>query len=183
MAAGRVGSGSVPSSGSDRPTRVGEGRYGDAPRSSTTEPPAPRPVIRWIARVVTIGVLVIFGTAVFSTIEAWPVTSFRLFSATRTDRSTSLHLEAVEKDGTRRAVEPDVHHPFVVRTKAQFSRLSRIPEAERRAKALAWLDAAGIDPDDVTAVVVRRRSAVLDKRTGASRDEKWRDVLTIRLDR
>ena len=39
------------------------------------------------------------------------------------------------------------------------------------------------DPDDVTAVVVRRRSAVLDKRTGASRDEKWRDVLTIRLDR
>lgn len=132
----------------------------DRPASATPTPGPSRPATRWVARGVTIGVLVVFAFAAWNTVEAWPITSFRLFSQVRTANASSTTLVAIDADGDAHPVEADPDHPFVPRTKHEYPLLRDATPARAHAMVDAWLRAAGMDPDDFVAVELRRKSLV-----------------------
>lgn len=122
---------------------------------------------RWRARVVTYGLVVVLAGAVWTQTEAWPVTSYRLFSAVRTGTSASLELVAVGADGEPRPVR--VTGGAVAGTRHQYRELPGLPEAERRERVEAWLRVAGVDPATLVEVRLERVIRALDPEGGPSR--------------
>ncbi|MCB0977125.1 MAG: hypothetical protein KDB02_06660 [Acidimicrobiales bacterium] len=122
---------------------------------------------RWKARAVTYGLLFIVSFAVLSNTEAWPVTSYRLFSFVRTGHTSSLELVAVGTDGSTRPVR--IPKGVSAATRSRFPELRTMSPGERRRMVRAWLDVAGIEPDHVAVVRLVRVTRSLDLSDGTSR--------------
>lgn len=120
----------------------------------------------------------VFAIAALDTVEAWPVTSFRLFSHVRTDTSVSTTLVAIDATGDAHMVRADSAHGFVTRTASQYSRLRTVAPDRARAMVDAWLESAGMDPADYVAVELRRKQVRLhaDRAAPTVIDERttWR---------
>ena len=123
---------------------------------------------RWLARVVTYGMVGLLAWAALSTVEAWPVTSYRLFSAVRTDRSVTLELVAIATSGERQVVSLG-RGQLLSTTRHQFMLLRREPDAERERKVRAWLELADIDASTVSRVDLERVERRLDPHGGPSK--------------
>ncbi|MHA7135622.1 hypothetical protein [Oerskovia turbata] len=107
------------------------------------------------ARLVAYGVvLTLLATAAVEA-EIWPLTAYRLFSTARTDTITSLDLVASTADGDVVVRPADDAEPLVTTTR-QYGDLAAASPHERRTMVGAWLDLAGIDPADVSAVRLER---------------------------
>jgi hypothetical protein len=116
---------------------------------------------RTLARRVTVGTIVVLLLVALSGLEAWPLTSFRLFSNVRTGTTSGYALMVVAPDGTS---EP-IHLPgnqVLSTTTHQYADLAHESPATQRAKVRAWLDAAGVDPSDVAAVELVRTTRTPD---------------------
>ncbi|MEO6629671.1 MAG: hypothetical protein ABIP03_14020 [Aquihabitans sp.] len=120
---------------------------------------------RSLARVVTYGMVALLAWAAVSSVEAWPITSYRLFSAVRTDRSVSLELVAVTMGGKRQVVSLG-HGQLLATTRHQFMLLRQDPDAERQRKVRAWLRLADIDAATVEQVDLERVERRLDPHGG-----------------
>ena len=110
---------------------------------------------RTLARRVTVGTIVALLLVALSGLEAWPLTSFRLFSTVRTGTTTSYQLVAVAPDGTPTPVRLPGNQVLST-TGHQYPDLPHESAQTQRAKVRAWLDAAGIDASDVAAVELVR---------------------------
>ncbi|MBT0993670.1 hypothetical protein KIN34_05145 [Cellulomonas sp. DKR-3] len=119
---------------------------------------------RRVARWVTFGTLAVILLGAAAEAEVWPVTAFRLFSTVRTADGVATTLVAVASDGTQVPV-PMPTSEVLAPTSHQLARLAHDPEPERRAKVEAWLELAGLDPADYTAVAVHRRPWTMDAST------------------
>lgn len=114
----------------------------------------------WRARVVTYGLVALLAFAVWTGTEAWPVTSYRLFSSVRTDKSVSLELVAVAPDGTTRTVR--FSGGAVAATSHRYRDLVGATPAEQRRLVDAWLSLSGIDRGEVKVVRLERVARRLD---------------------
>lgn len=123
---------------------------------------------RWLARVVTYGMVGVLAWAGLSTVEAWPVTSYRLFSAVRTDRSVTLELVAVTTSGERQVVSLG-HGQVLSTTRHQFMQLRKESAVERERKVRTWLELADIDPRTVSRVNLERVERRLDPHGGRAK--------------
>jgi hypothetical protein len=127
------------------------------------------------ARVVTYGVVgLLLATAATGT-EAWPLTSFRLFSTVRTSTATGLELVAVRPDGTRSLVRFDAGNPVLATTADLLDDVADQEPERQRAMVRAWLDAAHLTPDDVDVVRVERVARTVG--ADLSRTEVSREVV------
>ena len=115
---------------------------------------------RWMARAVTYGLVLVLGFGVVQQIEAWPITSYRLFSQVRTDRSTSLELVAVGADGTRTLVRPSGE--VAATTAHQYRELRLLDPDRQQTQVHAWLDSADVDAEGQAAVRLERVTRRLD---------------------
>ena len=119
---------------------------------------------RWTARVVTYGLILVLGFGTVAQVEAWPLTSFELFSHRRTGESTVLELVAFSSVGRRTVVR--TQGPMMSASRHQYQDLDRIDPTRRRTEVLAWLAVAGIDPKGLTEVQLERVTRELDPRGG-----------------
>ncbi|RHA43972.1 hypothetical protein [Cellulomonas rhizosphaerae] len=133
---------------------------------STTTSDATESAQRRVARGVTVGTVVALLLVTLSGLEAWPLTSFRLFSTVRTGTSVGLELEAVAADGTRSPVRLPANQVMSTTTH-QFAHLAHARPEVQRAKVRAWLATAGIDPATLTEVDLVRTTRSMDP-TGTS---------------
>lgn len=133
---------------------------------STTTSDAAESAQRHLARRVTVGTVVVLLLVALSGLEAWPLTSFRLFSTVRTGTSVGLQLQAVAPDGTRTPVRVPANQVMSTTTH-QFAHLAHARPEVQRAKVRAWLTTAGIDPATVTEVELVRTTRSTDP-TGVS---------------
>lgn len=129
---------------------------------------------RWTARSVTYGAVALLLVAGVTGLEAWPVSSFHLFSSVRTDTSRPLELVAVHDDGTRTPVRLAADNPVLRTTAHQYRDLVTASADDRRAMATAWLRAADLDPGTVTSVRLERLTRVMEP-SGAA-DWAWRET-------
>jgi hypothetical protein len=116
---------------------------------------------RW-GRVVTYGVVAGLLVAAQLELEVWPVTSFRLFSQIRTDRSVGMQLVAVDADGARVPVPLDDVSDRVGNVVQQLELLRTDDPEVQRAKAIAWLQLVGIGPEGVERAELERVQRRLD---------------------
>lgn len=114
------------------------------------------PSARGRARLVTYGVLAVMALAVRFEVEAWPVTSYRLFSNVRTSTQSRLVLYAVDLDGVRTKVDLAHGELGVLNTRHQLADVGSASPQRQREMVLAWLRGGGIEPADVTAAVIER---------------------------
>lgn len=138
---------------------------------------------RWRARLVTVGLLAVIVFAVAGTVEAWPVTSFRLFSQVRTANSSSYRLIAVDEQGRERPVVINDAHAFARRTSSQLGKLPTLSVQRRRDKVLAILDASDLANAHIREVILRRRSFVGDLESSRLRQVSTKDVLRVEVNR
>lgn len=127
----------------------------------------------------TYGLLVVLAFGVVNTVEAWPITSYRLFSQIRTGRSVRQVLVAVDRDGTTRPVR--LRGDVATTTAHQFPTLKRLPPAEQRTKVEGWLRIAGIDPSTVRAVRLERVISELDPDGGPPTETSRRLIVEVPL--
>ena len=127
------------------------------------------------ARAVTYGVVGLLLATAVAGAEAWPLTSFRLFSGVRTDTTTTLELVAVRDGGAQVPVRFATGNPVLASTAHLLDDVARHGVERRRAMVRAWLDAADLDPGGVAAVQVERvvRTVGVD----LSRSEVSREVV------
>ncbi len=132
---------------------------GRSPARDVERSPARR--VRLLAYGVTCGILLVFTVAVVTDGEAWPITSFRLFSHVRTDTTASTTLVAVDDDGGEHPVRADADHVFVKRTTVRYATLRSVAPGRARVMVEAWLVSAGLDPADFESVELHRRTSRL----------------------
>ena len=120
---------------------------------------------RW-GRVVTYGMVAGLLVAAQLEVEVWPVTSFRLFSQIRTDRSVALQLVAVDAQGARLPVPLDDVSDRVGNVVQQLELLRTDDTEVQRAKATAWLQLVGIGPEGVVRAELERVQRRLDPAGG-----------------
>lgn len=118
--------------------------------------------IRWRARLVTWTLVAGLLVAAQLEVEAWPITSFRLFSQVRTGRAVGLELIAIDTAGDRHLVPLAGEAGRVGNVVQQLELLRTDPVETRRAKVLAWLELVGIDPAGLTQVDLERVVRQLD---------------------
>lgn len=124
----------------------------------------------WLARIVTYGILAVLAFGVWNHTEAWPVTSYRLFSHVRTGTSSSLELVAVDLDGEARVVRP--RGEVGALTGHQYRDLVGLDVASQRTLVRAWLDLAEIDPSTVQVVRLEQVGRQLDPDGGPSTETR-----------
>jgi hypothetical protein len=131
----------------------------------TTPTPAPTTADderqRRLARRVTVGTVAVLLLVPITTVEAWPLTSFRLFSTLRTGTTVGLALVAIAPDGTSTPVRLP-RDQVLSTTSHQYADLEDESPQTQRAKVRAWLVAAGLDPADVAAVELVRTTRHAD---------------------
>lgn len=114
----------------------------------------------WAARVVTYGLVLVLAFGVVQQVEAWPVTSYGLFSQVRTGQSAALELVAVAEDGRRTVVRP--RGEVAATTSHQYRELRRLTPADQETAVRAWLGAAGVDVEGLAVVRLERVTRRLD---------------------
>ena len=135
---------------------------------------------RW-GRIVTYGVVAGLLVAAQLEVEAWPVTSFRLFSQVRTDRSVGLELVAVDPGGGRHPVVLDGVADRVGNVAQQLDLLRSDPPEVQRAKASAWMELVGVDPAKMARVELERVQRRLDPDGGPAQVEDRSVVAEVLL--
>lgn len=115
---------------------------------------------RWTARVVTYGLILVVAFSTVAQVEAWPVTSFELFSHRRTGESTVLELVAIGADGGRTVLR--THGPMMSASRHRYQELDRVDPARRRVEVLTWLTLAGVDRAGLRMVQLERVTRKLD---------------------
>lgn len=133
----------------------------------------------WLARVVTYGLLAVLAFGVWNHVEAWPVTSYRLFSGVRTGSSAGYQLVAVDRDGTESRVR--LTGDTVATTSHQFRMLRTLDPVGQRAKVRTWLQQAGMDPEEVSVVRLEWVTRALDPDGGPSTETGRRVVVTVEV--
>ena len=119
---------------------------------------------RRVARWVTCGTLVVILLGAAAEAEIWPITSFKLFSSVRTAGGVTSSLIAV--DANNAEVPVPIPTPEILATTSyQLERLAAEPESVQRDMARAWLELAGMDPDDYTTVALHRTAWTMDAAT------------------
>lgn len=113
------------------------------------------------ARVVTWGVLGVLALGALVEAEVWPVSAFRLFSTVRTEHGATTLLVATDGDGVRVPVPLPTSEPLSA-TSHQLVDLRDLPTGVRRAKVVAWLRLAGMDPAAYVSVAVERTAWTMD---------------------
>ena len=100
--------------------------------------------------------------------ELWPLTGWRLFSATRDATQTRWVLEAIDADGTSTVVDPD-DLPYGYRNAEwPMSRLPQASEATRTDVCEALLTATvDLRPGTVAVRVVRDRQELVEAEDGS----------------
>lgn len=114
----------------------------------------------WTARLVTYGLVVVVAFGVVEEVEAWPVTSYRLFSQVRTGQTIMLELVAIGANDRRTVVRP--HGKVGAAIRHQYRELPALDLAARRNEVRGWLAAGGIDADGPTIVRLERVTRQLD---------------------
>lgn len=104
------------------------------------------------ARAVTYGAVALLLAVAALELEAWPLTSYRLFSSVRTGEGTSSALVAVGHDGTRTPVVMPPGKAVLVTTAHLHDELVRARPERQRQMVTSWLEIAGIDPAGVASV-------------------------------
>lgn len=132
---------------------------------------------RWRARLVTYGLVILLATAVWQHTEAWPVTSYRLFSSVRTGTSSGLQLVAVSEDGTTQRVAP--RGETVSTTAHRYGDLPGLAPEERRRLVRTWLLSADIDPETVRVVRLERVTRALDPDGGPAVETGRRIIIEV----
>lgn len=99
--------------------------------------------------------------------ELWPITGWKLFSATRDATQTRWVLEAIDEAGTTSVVDPD-ELPYGFRNAEwPMSRLPGASDATRAAVCEALLEATvEARPGTVAVRVVRDRQELVDRDDG-----------------
>ena len=133
----------------------------------------------WIGRIISYGLVIGLVLVTVAGIERWPVTSFRLFSTVRTDRSFVLELVAIEPDGTRQRVPISRSTKGSAGTAHQLGELRAAPPAEQRAKVTAWMNAADMDLDRFELVALERVERRLDPDGGPPLEVRRAVVLEV----
>lgn len=136
---------------------------------------------RVLGRVVTYTVAVGLLVAAALDVEAWPITSFTLFSQPRTERSLKLELVAVDADGRGTAVSFADAAASVPNPAQQLQRLRTVDADERALRARALLGAAGVDPSTVERVELVRVVRLLDSDGGEPTEVSRSVVLEVAL--
>ena len=100
-----------------------------------------------------VGTLAVIG---FTGKEAWPFSSFKLFSSVRTDEVWSRRMVAVSPDGVEHPV--DLYASPVGARSAihELPHLTELPMAERRAQVRTFLELAHMHPRAYRTVRVYR---------------------------
>lgn len=135
----------------------------------------------WLGRIITYGLVIGLVVTTVAGIERWPVTSFRLFSTVRTDRSFVLELVATQPDGTRQKVPISASTKGSAGTAHQLAELRLAPSAEQRAKVTAWMNAADMDLDRFEVAVLERVERRLDPDGGPPLEIRRSVVLEVVL--
>lgn len=118
---------------------------------------APDPArARLRGRLVTYGILGAMVLAVAFHVEAWPMTSFRLFSFVRTSTQSELVLYAVDGAGARTEVPIDRDQRSVLNTERQLADVKGASPSRQQAMLDAWFDDAGLDPSRYAAALIQR---------------------------
>jgi hypothetical protein len=130
---------------------------------------------------VTYGLVALMATVALASLEPWPLTSFRLFSETRTGTRTVRYLEAVRVDGAHVPVRFDQDRRLTRSTQRQLPHLAGRPEAVQVAKSRAWLAAAHIDAATVTHVLVVEVRRTLQPHGGPPVDRGRHVVLEVEI--
>lgn len=133
----------------------------------------------WLGRLVTYGLVLVLAFGVVEQVEAWPVTSYRLFSQVRTGQSTTLELVAVDGDGKRSVVR--IRGEVAATTSHQYRRLRLLDLAEQREQVRAWLALADIDAGALAAVRLERVTRQLDPDGGPATESARRLVVEVPL--
>lgn len=107
-------------------------------------------------RVVTyLALLVVMGVALTGQ-EAWPLSSFALFSRVRTGESVSVQVVALRRDGREELVDLGRRHSATRGATHLIPHLRAKPRAVQVAEVSSWMQEAGIDPSDVVAARIYR---------------------------
>lgn len=133
----------------------------------------------WLGRLVTYGLVLVLAFGVVEQKEAWPVTSYRLFSQVRTGQSTMLELVAVDDDGERSVVRP--RGEVAATTRHQYRQLRLLDPAAQQVQVRAWLNAAGIDENEVATARLERVTRQLDPDGGPATETSRRLVVEVPL--
>ncbi len=134
-----------------------------------------------MGRTVTYAVVAGLIFAAQAGIEQWPVTSFRLFSQVRTDRSFGLELVAVEPDGDRERVSLTGGSQVVANAGHQLQLLRSDPPGTQRTKVLTWLELVGMDPSEYEKVNLERVERRLDPDGGPAEEVRRTVVAEVDL--
>lgn len=116
----------------------------------------------------TYPLLILLAFAVFQQVEAWPITSYRLFSKVRTDQSIALVLTVVHHNGETATLR--LPGDTVTTTRHQYRSLIGAKPAEQKTKVRVWLAAAKIDQRSVRSVRLERVIRRLDPSGGPAKE-------------
>lgn len=134
---------------------------------------------QWLGRLVTYGLVLMLAFGVVEQVEAWPVTSYRLFSQVRTGQSTTLELVAVDGSGERSVVR--IRGEVAATTSHQYRQLRLLGPAEQREQVRAWLALADIDAGAFATVRLERVTRQLDPDGGPATESSRRLVVEVPL--
>ncbi len=127
-----------------------------------------------IVSVALVGTLVVVGLA---GAEAWPFSSFALFSTVRTGEIWSRRLAAVDPEGAEHAVD-FWSDPVAARSaRHELPELGALDAARRRSAVRTWLELGGLDPGRFVAVRVYRVRLALPTEEDAHAEELARQLV------
>lgn len=129
------------------------------------------------ARIVSNGMVAILTVGVLNQVEAWPITSWRLFSGVRTEQAVRTRFLIVRDDGSTDSLR--LHGDTIGTTAHQFATLPHLAPTAQRRKIRTWLRTGGVDPDEVAAVRLERVRLGLDPDGGPAAELDRRIVLEI----
>jgi len=164
-----TGGGSEPTDGGDLGGAGATGAMPDGRRS-----------VLW-GRLVTYGLVLGLLVGAWTHTEHWPVTSFRLFSSVRTDRSFGLELVAVGPNGERERIPASAGEGATVGSIHQLTDLRNAPPAVRRERVLSMMERAGLDVADYRVAQLERVERRLDPDGGPSTEVARTVVRTVEL--
>lgn len=162
--------------GDDRARRPVDGSVGPAGTTPAADPVTDETAptgssddrARLRGRLVTYGLVVGLLVGAWTNAEVWPVTSFRLFSAVRTDRTYGLELVAVRPDGHRETVKLGDGGGSVANPSHQLTAIRDASPATRRSRVIAMIDLSGLEVSDYRVVRLERIERRLDPDGGPS---------------
>ena len=147
--------------------------------TGTVEPPGhPTRALAVRARVVTAALLLAILGVSLAEAEEWPLSAFRLFSATRSGETISWQLVTVDEAGNESVVDLGVLPPSYGLVHHLLPKLPARSPAAQRAEIESWLEGAGVDVDVLASARVYRVVSTVPKTAGGTREVVERTIAT-----